>query len=84
MIVGDDLKFENGVLATDPSARARTDQSLRGFKKELAVNPEAAQAKADELIRNTYRTLMSRGMKGCYVYFTDRAASEYFKSLLPN
>ena len=83
VIVGDDLSFENGVLTTKPSARARTDQSLKGYKKELAINPEAAQAKADELIRNTYRTLMSRGMKGCYVYFTDKAASDYFKSLLP-
>ena len=83
VIVGDDLKFGNGALVTDPSARARTDQSLKGFKKELAMNPTQARAKADELIRNTYRTLMSRGMKGCYVYFTDKAASDYFKSLLP-
>jgi hypothetical protein len=40
-------------------------------------------AKADEIIRNTYRTLMSRGMKGCYVYFTDEATASYFKDLLP-
>jgi len=35
------------------------------------------------LIRNTYRTLMSRGMKGCYVYFVDEATADYFKSKLP-
>jgi DUF2075 family protein len=28
-------------------------------------NPAAAQQKADAIIRNTYRTLMTRGMKGC-------------------
>jgi len=26
---------------------------------------------------------MSRGMKGCYVYFTDKATADYFKSQLP-
>ena len=41
-----------------------------------------ADLKADELIRNTYRTLMSRGMKGCYVYFVDPATAEYFRNRL--
>ncbi len=83
VIVGNDLMVEHGSLVTNPSARARTDQSLKGFKKELGINPIQARAKADVLIRNTYRTLMSRGMKGCYVYFTDIGASDYFKGLLP-
>ncbi len=84
VIVGDDLKFENGQLMTNPAARAKTDASLNGYKKELKENPIEARIKADELIRNTYRTLMSRGMKGCYVYFTDKATSDYFKGLLPS
>ena len=50
----------------------------------MKENPVLASQKADEIIRNTYRTLMSRGMKGCYVYFTDHATSEYFKQLLPS
>ena len=32
----------------------------------------------------TYRTLMTRGMKGCYVYCTDKALSKYLRSLLNN
>jgi DUF2075 family protein/archaellum biogenesis ATPase FlaH len=84
VIVGNDLTFAHSELITNPAARAKTDASLKGYKKELASNPEEAKIKADELIRNTYRTLMTRGMKGCYVYFTDKAASDYFKSLLPN
>jgi DUF2075 family protein len=83
VIVGRDLVAIDGVLRTDPSARAKTDASLKGFKKELKVDPVGAELKADELIRNTYRTLMSRGMKGCYVYFVDEATAEYFKSKLP-
>lgn len=83
VIVGRDLVAIDGVLKTDPSARARSDASLKGYKKELKEDPIGAKLKADELIRNTYRTLMSRGMKGCYVYFVDEATSDYFKGKLP-
>jgi hypothetical protein len=84
VIVGPDLVVEAGELVTVPSARAKTDKSLHGYKKELKENPGLAEAKADEIIRNTYRTLMSRGMKGCYVWFTDSATADYFRSRLPN
>jgi uncharacterized protein len=83
VIVGPDLAISGHELVTDPSARAKTDRSLHGYKKEFRVNPEEATRKADELIRNTYRTLMSRGMKGCYVYFTDPVTADYFKRRLP-
>ena len=36
----------------------------------------------DEIIKNTYRTLMTRGMKGCYVYCTDQHLSAYLKKCL--
>jgi DUF2075 family protein len=55
---------------------------LNGYKKEKAENSELAEAKADQIIRNTYRTLMTRGMKGCYVYCTDPEVSKYFKNAL--
>ena len=83
VIIGRDLIAVDGVLKTDPSARAKTDKSLAGYKKELKEDPVSAEIKADEIIRNTYRTLMSRGMKGCYVYFVDPATAEHFKKLLP-
>ena len=82
MILGPDLIVDNHRLITNPSARAKTDKSLHGYKKELREDPLAASTKADELIRNTYRTLMSRGMKGCYVYFTDPPTADYFRALL--
>ena len=80
VIIGEDLRFEGGQLITDPAKRAKTDQSLKGFKKQLASEPIIAEAKADELIRNTYRTLMSRGMKGCYIYAVDKKTREYFRN----
>ncbi|KKU42254.1 MAG: hypothetical protein UX59_C0045G0006 [Microgenomates group bacterium GW2011_GWA1_46_7] len=39
---------------------------------------------ADSIIKNTYRTLMTRGMKGCYIYSTDLETQEYFKNKLSN
>jgi len=82
VIVGEDLVVKDGELVTQPEFRAKTDKSLKGYKKALKESPIEADLKADEIIRNTYRTLMTRGMKGCYVYFTDEATSEYFKNLV--
>lgn len=31
-------------------------------------------------VKNTYRVLMTRGMRGCYVYFADRETREYFRA----
>lgn len=84
VIVGPDLRVIDGRLTTNPLARAKTDKSLAGYVKESKVDPIGANMKADEIIRNTYRTLMSRGMKGCYVYFTDPVTADYFRNLLPN
>ena len=45
-------------------------------------NPDRAKKEADEIIKNTYRTLMTRGMKGCYVYCTDQRLADYLKECL--
>jgi DUF2075 family protein/DNA replication protein DnaC len=82
VIIGDDLIVRNGEVITDPNARAKTDKSISGFKKLLKTDPEAANKKADGIIRNTYRTLMTRGMKGCYVFCTDPETQAYFQDRL--
>ena len=33
-----------------------------------------------ELVKNTYRVLLSRGMKGCYVYFVDKDTEKFIKT----
>ncbi len=83
VIIGDDLEVLNGKLTTNPKGRAKSDKSLNGYVGERKSDPERADSKADELIRNTYRTLMSRGMKGCYVYFTKPEVKGYFEERLP-
>jgi DUF2075 family protein len=80
VIVGPDLMVRGGNVITTPSARSKMDKSLHGYIKDRAKNPKSADMKADSIIKNTYRTLMTRGMKGCYVYFTDQETREYFES----
>lgn len=82
VIIGDDMRFENGHVITDFTKRAKTDQSLKGIKKLYKENPQEAGRRADEIIKNTYRTLMTRGMKGCYVYCTDPELEAYMKRRL--
>ena len=82
VIIGDDMRYDGRSIVTDFTKRASTDQSLKGIKKLYKSHPKAAQARADEIIKNTYRTLMTRGMKGCYIYCTDSKLSEYIKSMI--
>lgn len=63
VIIGDDLRYEDGKIITDFEKRASTDQSIKGIKKLYKENKEEALQRADEIIKNTYRTLMTRGMK---------------------
>jgi len=81
VIIGDDLVVRNGQVVLQPDKRAKTDQSLRGYKKALKENKEAATQKAEAIIKNTYRTLMTRGQKGCFLYCTDVETSDYFTQL---
>lgn len=68
VIIGDDIRFENEHVITDFTRRVKTDQSLKDIKKLYKEFPKEARKRADEIIKNTYRTLMTRGMKGCYIY----------------
>ncbi len=79
VIIGEDIRYEDGKVITDFSKRAGTDQSLKGIKKLNKENPEEAKKRADEIIRNTYRTLLTRGMKGCYIYCVDPELERYMK-----
>ena len=82
VIIGDDIRYSNGKVVTDYTKRASTDQSIKGLKKLDKENPEEAKKRADEIIRNTYRTLLTRGMKGCYIYCVDPELEKYLKERL--
>lgn len=76
VIIGKDLRYENNRVITDFKQRAKTDKSLKGIKTTKNYKL------ADEIIRNTYRTLLSRGQKGCYIYCEDKALASYIKRIL--
>lgn len=78
VIIGDDMRYSDGAVVTDASKRARTDQSLRGLKGAYP-DPDEAYTVADRIIKNTYKVLMTRGMKGCYVYCTDPGMAEHLR-----
>lgn len=71
VIIGPDLRWIDGKPVVFPESRSRMDRSVRGFKRLLKTDHEATRDRLDLLVRNTYKTLMSRGIKGCYVYFME-------------
>ncbi|MGX8833737.1 DNA/RNA helicase domain-containing protein [Amedibacillus sp. YH-ame6] len=81
IIIGNDLRYDNGIV-TDYKARAKTDKSFFGMKKGLNYDKGRIEEVTREIILNTYYTLMSRGMKGCYVYCCDKGLQNYIKSLI--
>lgn len=79
VVIGDDLRVENGEIVTDVLERSSMDMSVRGIKKMLKEDKEKALIMSERIIKNTYRTLMTRGMKGCYVYCTNKELAEYLR-----
>lgn len=82
VIIGPDLVYRDGRISTDATKRASSDQSVRGLKRMLKDDPDNARALADTIVKNTYRTLMTRGMKGCYVYCTDAPLAAFLRTRL--
>lgn len=80
VIIGPDFIVRDGQVISSPDQRDKHDKSIRGYKKLSKADPESAKRVTDLIIKNTYRTLMTRGMKGCYVYCTDQETAEYFRA----
>ncbi|MDU0606280.1 DUF2075 domain-containing protein [Pseudomonas aeruginosa] len=82
VIIGPSLVVRDGQVITAPKKRDQHDKSIRGYKKRSKAAPELARRETDLIIKNTYRTLMTRGLKGCYVYCTDVETVAFFRSTL--
>ena len=78
VIIGPDLVVRDGRLMTNAGKRSGQDRSIHGYKRLLKEDPDQARGLADRIIKNTYRTLMTRGQKGCYVYCVDEETNDYF------
>jgi DUF2075 family protein len=84
VIVGPDLVIRDGRVTTDAAKRSSQDRSIHGYKKMLKKDPQRARSLADRIIKNTYRTLMTRGQTGCYLYCVDAETNEYFAKYVAN
>lgn len=76
VLIGKDLTYDksSGRVVTDKTAISRDDNSS-GIRT-------ASDADARRLILNTYKTLLTRGQKGCIVYCEDEALRDYFKEMV--
>lgn len=75
VLIGNDLKFDpetNTVYADNNEYKDSTG------KKGISKNPEELA----RLIKNIYKVLCSRGMKGCYLYCRDDGLRDYVRSRL--
>ena len=84
VIIGEDLRLENNEVITDFTKRASSDKSLDGLKTKAKKGDPEALKEVDKIIRNTYKTLMTRGMKGCYVCCCDEKLKEYILKRVSN
>lgn len=75
VIIGKDLTYENGQI---------TFHKKSNVDRDSAKICEVDDAKAEKLIRNTYNVLLTRGMRGTFIYCEDKALNDYLKSLLKN
>lgn len=82
VIIGPDLVVRDGKVVTNGLERPSRDKTVKGLRTLHRKNPEEAKSLVDPIIKNTYRTLMTRGMKGCYLYCTDRETRDYFKKAI--
>lgn len=80
VIIGPDLIARDGKIVAQPDERASTDRSVYGRKALAKKDPLGTATRLEAIIKNTYRTLMTRGQKGCYVYFVDEEIRQFFES----
>ncbi|WBB83541.1 DUF2075 domain-containing protein [Micromonospora sp. WMMC264] len=75
VILGPDLVFRNGRLISQPSESH--DSAIFDRRRRVAARD------ADRLIRNTYKVLLTRGMRGTLIYSVDPETQRFLASLVP-
>lgn len=70
VIFGRDFRYDARTETWTADPGASRDSKVKRAKGDMFL----------ELVKRTYRVLLTRGMKGCYVYFIDPATREYVES----
>jgi DUF2075 family protein len=73
VIIGKDLVYDFDKQEWQGDKKSSEDTVVRGSK-----------VKFTDLIKNCYRILLTRGLKGCYVYFMDKDTERFVKSRMEN
>lgn len=69
VIVGPDLELCNNAFKVHANKRSAHDKTLRGYRSRKSKDA-TLEERVNRIVRNTYKTLMTRGLKGCYIYIT--------------
>ena len=72
VIFGPDLVWRNGKWIGQKSETA--DPAMRAVEGEIFT----------QLVKNTYKVLLTRGLVGTYIYSVDKETQEFLKSVLKN
>jgi DUF2075 family protein len=68
VIIGDDLLYDAASDQLRGNIEATEDPTLRRHKDNFEMH-----------VKNIYRTLLTRGMRGCFVYFVNKETEEFFR-----
>jgi DUF2075 family protein len=80
------FEFDYVGVIFGPDLRYNFDSQGWEGHREDSHDPTVKSSKSRfiDLVKNTYRVLLSRGMKGCYVYFMDKETERFFRSRTEN
>ncbi|MFH0761428.1 MAG: DUF2075 domain-containing protein [Bacteroidota bacterium] len=68
VIIGPDLTFDASTDSLTGDYSRTHDPTLKRDKKGF-----------DQFVKNIYRVLLTRGLRGCYVYFVDKEVEEFVR-----
>lgn len=69
VIIGEDLQYNPATNSLVGDISKTADPTLRRDRENF-----------ENYVKNIYRVLLSRGLIGCFVYFVDKKAEDYFRS----
>ena len=69
VIIGKDLIYNFGTNRWEGHAENSADTSVKRSGERFL-----------DLVKNSYRVLLSRAMKGCFVYFVDKETEKFVRS----
>jgi len=78
------FEFDYAGVIFGPDLVYRFDEQSWVGQKQHSADRVVKQSKDafSSLVKNTYRVLLSRGLKGCYVHFMDKETEQFFRSRL--